>query len=431
VTAGGALPAVGATDDGTVVYRPSGTIIADDGAAVFATPYTLVKGNIVLANVKGLRFSPDTLRMSVNSPGGRVHVIGVLTDGSDGPDVTADPKLQIGEPGDVAKVEMTADGPVFKAVKQGQANVTAKLGDLTSIAPLVVDVGGEVAAAGGGRLVVAPDPLILWSGETGRLGSVRVDPGNGQTSMPVEYKVTVPEGQGVVSVDGDKIRGLAVGNSQLTVVPVDPQFQGLSATVSVQVGAADKLSIEPADITLQVGETTPLVAVSAKGPDGAAYQAPALVESQDASVLVATPENPGHFLAKAPGRTQLKANYKGVDVFSTVTVSGKRFAEVKTTPNAGEKDFDVTVEVLAASSEGPLEYRVYVAGETPPENWVANQPQGDQRRAVLQSPRLSYGAAGSLYHLVIEARDTATKTVQQYPLTFRSRITVEREEKEK
>ncbi len=53
------------------------------------------------------------------------------------------------------------------------------------------------------HLVVAPDPLTLWIGETGKLGSVRLDPGGGQPSIPVEYKVTAPEGQTVVKVEGE------------------------------------------------------------------------------------------------------------------------------------------------------------------------------------------------------------------------------------
>jgi hypothetical protein len=280
------------------------------------------------------------------------------------------------------------------------------------------------------RLVVAPDPLGLWVGETGKLGSVRLDPGGGQTSFPVEYKMTAAEGQSVVKVEGDAIHAVSKGSAQLTVTATDPQYKGLSTTVAVQVDNPDTLSIEPADMTLQVGETTPLVTVTGKGPDGATYQAPALVESQDEKVLVATPEAPGHFQAKAMGQTQLKATYKGANVFATVTVTGKRFVDVKITPNMKEKekDFDVTVEVLAAASEGPLEYRVYTEGDTPKDTWTPNEPQGESRRVVLTSPKLAYGPPGTLYHLMLEARDAATQTVQQYPVTLRAAVTIVREE---
>ena len=204
----------------------------------------------------------------------------------------------------------------------------------------------------------------------------------------------------------------------MTVTPTDPKLQGLSAGVAVQVDNPDPLSIDPADITLEVGQSTPPITVTGKGPDGTPYQAQAVLESQDEKLLVPAEDAPGRFVAKAMGRTQLKARYKGVDVFATVTVTGKRFVEVKTTPNQRDQDFDVTIEVLAAAAEGPLEYRVYVEGDTPPDTWTANEPQGESRHVVLHSPKLAYG----LRHLMIEARDVATKQVQQYPLTFRMAV---------
>ena len=43
--------------------------------------------------------------MAVQARRALVHVVEVFADGTDGPDVTADAKLEISEPGDVAKVE--------------------------------------------------------------------------------------------------------------------------------------------------------------------------------------------------------------------------------------------------------------------------------------------------------------------------------------
>ena len=172
---------------------------------------------------------------------------------------------------------------------------------------------------------------------------------------------------------------------------------------------------------LQVGESTPPVIISGKGPDGIPYQAPATLESEDEKVLAAAPDAPGRFVAKAMGRTQLKTRYKGVDVFATVTVPGKRFMEVKTTPKLGDKKFDMTIEVLASAAEGPLAYRVYVEGETAPDTWTPNEPRGDSRHVVLHSSKPAYGSPGTLYHLMIEARDAATKQVQQYSVTLRVR----------
>ena len=393
--------------------------------------------------------------------GGLVHVLG--------PEQGL--QLAVGD----ANIAQVLDDLSVGAKQEGHTNVVAKLGSLSTEATLdvvpgnavatgVVPGGGTIVEPGGvtvtesgervfGRdttivetlptgtlekidlkaahLVVTPDPVALWVGETASLGSVRLDPGGGQPSIPVEYKVTAPEGQTVVKADGDKISGLAKGAAELTVTATDPKLNGLSTGVAVQVDNPDPLSIDPADITLQVNETTPPITVTAKGPDGTPYQVQATLESQDEKVLTAAPDAPGRFVAKAMGQTQLKARYKGVSVFATVAVTGKRFVDVKTTPNMGEKDFDVTIEVLAAAAEGPLEYRVYAEGETPADAWTPNKAQGESRHVELHTAKLAFGPPGTLYHLMIEARDAATKQVQQYPVTLRAAVTIVREENSK
>ena len=191
---------------------------------------------------------------------------------------------------------------------------------------------------------------------------------------------------------------------------------------------ADRLRIEPAVIGLEVGDTTPPLAVMAERRDGvAAYQVPATLESMDANVLAPDARFPGRFVAKAFGGTQIRAVYRGREVLADVTVTGRRFAEVKTTLNAGADDFDVLIEVLAAEAEGPLEYRVYRAGQTAAETWVAAQeaPFGQGRQVTLRSPRMRQGPSSTVYHLMVEARDPSGGSVQQYPLTFRLRPQLE------
>ena len=55
---------------------------------------------------------------------------------------------------------------------------------------------------------------------------------------------------------------------------------------------------------------------------------------------------------------------------ANVTVTGERFLRVDTTLDSGTSDFAVQIEVLAAASEGPLEYRVSAAGQPPQDEWV-------------------------------------------------------------
>ena len=151
----------------------------------------------------------------------------------------------------------------------------------------------------------------------------------------------------------------------------------------------------------------------------------------DKNVLDADPARPGQFVARSQGQTQLHAIYRGKEAFAKVSVSGKRFESVHSTHNRIDREhFDMTIEVLAASGEGELEYRVYAEGDAnPKENWVPNQPQGDSRKATLRSDQLSYNS-GDEYHLVIEARDK-NKNVQKYPLTLVRSVTVEQQEQPK
>ena len=148
----------------------------------------------------------------------------------------------------------------------------------------------------------------------------------------------------------------------------------------------------------------------------------------DKNVLDADPAQPGQFVARSQGQTQLHAVYRGKEVFAKVSVSGQRFQSVKSTYN--RKDKDVTIEVLAAGSEGELEYRVYEESDAnPKENWVPNQVEGDSRKATLRSDPLSLQR--DEYHMVVEARDKATKTVQKYPLTLVQSVTIEQQDQPK
>jgi hypothetical protein len=146
----------------------------------------------------------------------------------------------------------------------------------------------------------------------------------------------------------------------------------------------------------------------------------------DTDVLRPEPLSPGQFVASSLGSTQVRGVYRGREVFATVTVTGERFLEVNTTLNEGAEDFSVNIEVLAAASEGPLEYRAYVAGQTPADVWQPAEEAGQFRRVALQSPQIPYGPRSARYSLVIEARSTESGTVQRYPFTFRLAPNIER-----
>ena len=142
---------------------------------------------------------------------------------------------------------------------------------------------------------------------------------------------------------------------------------------------------------------------------------------------VVVPEEPfvGRFVARGFGQTKIRARSRGKEAFADVTVTGDRFVRVSDTFEGGPSDFAITLTILAATSEGSLEYRVYEQGQAAAAQWVPARAEGEFQRVTLQTPRLPYRERGSLYNLVIEARD-ASGVAQQYPITFRLKSTIER-----
>jgi hypothetical protein len=210
-----------------------------------------------------------------------------------------------------------------------------------------------------------------------------------------------------------------VGKTQVTV-----SAAGQTANIEVNVSAEGSVSFNPPELKLKVGESG-RATVMAKGADGQEVAVQTQIDSQDKNVVDADPAQPGQFVARSPGQTQLTAVYRGKTASATVSVSGKRFESVHTVFNAiDDEHFDMTIEVLAAGGEGELEYRVFPQGAAPKENWVPNKLEGDSRKATLRTEPLSIGA-GKEFHLVVEARDKKTNSVEQYPLTLIRRFTVE------
>ena len=375
--------------------------------------------------VVALQFIPDVLHIPLGSGGARTQVVEVYADGRLGRDVSNHQFLELSMP-EVAEVERGEDGLVFRPTRPGQARVRAEIGPVSSDA-LLLSVGeGDAGLA---RLVVTPNPLPLHADEQRSFSSVLVDPGSGQSPLEVDYRLEPAPGQGVVEATGPRtLRGLGHGDADVQVIVDEPgsPYDGLSTTARVSVGSAEPIRIEPSSINITVGQATPPLRVFAESPDGRMDQVPATLEATDPSVLEPDPLQPDQFVARALGSAQVRAEYRGREAFATVQVSGDRFLQVDTRLNARHDEFDVSIEVLAAEAEGPLEYRVYPAGEPPAETWVGSKAEADGHRTTLRGPRLAYGEPGATYHLVLEARSSRDGSVQRYPLTFRLRPEIER-----
>ena len=106
-----------------------------------------------------LRFSPDVLRVGMNSPGTLVRVLEVFPDGYT-QDVSNDPALEFTQPHDFARLRQDAFRPGTASNSPGETRLSARLGNLVTIPELLVQVGDYGTV--GGRLEVYPPTLELW-----------------------------------------------------------------------------------------------------------------------------------------------------------------------------------------------------------------------------------------------------------------------------
>ncbi len=107
---------------------------------------------------------------------------------------------------------------------------------------------------------------------------------------------------------------------------------------------------------------------------------------------------------------------------SIVTTGEKteRFLDVQ--PSISDEfvpDFTVRLDITAANTDRPLEYRAYVTGQAPSETWTAAERQGESQRVTVASPAIHTGPFSTVYDLTLEARNPADGSIERYPLRFR------------
>lgn len=353
--------------------------------------------------------------------------------------------VQVTPPGDAAVVaepitELRLE-PVEATIHPGQGilyQVTGMrggqrrvLGPQDGIRLSIVD--GAVASPIGGTAVQGEGPgrteILARVGQQQAQAILHVTSGEGVPQAVVEVLpgvgVGVVEGMGpgVEYFDADGVHRI-----QPVVRPVGPAGAMLVDVpgAAVAVRPTETLTIEPRRVSVQVGESTPPYVVALRGADGAQRVVKGAKLVAEDPILVRDGKDPARFTAQSLGRTQVRATYGGREAIADVTVAGERFTTIKTAmADQGERDFEVSAEIIAADCDTPLEYRVYVAGQTPSGKWTPSQQQGRSRRAVVESPRITTGPPSASYQLMFEARDPRDKSIQKYPYTFRLGRTIE------
>jgi hypothetical protein len=120
------------------------------------------------------------------------------------------------------------------------------------------------------------------------------------------------------------------------------------------------------------------------------------------------------------GNVQVRATYGGLSTLVDVKVVGDRFRSIGEgrLVNVGKQTFSIELDIQSDRSEGEIEYR-FVRSDREASQWVKAQPNAEGAKATITSPSLKLGPPTELYQLVIEAKDSKDKSVENYPYYFR------------
>jgi hypothetical protein len=261
-----------------------------------------------------------------------------------------------------------------------------------------------------------PDWFVIPDWVIGGLDGTLIGDDTGVVVVPG----VVPQG-GVVVGPGGRSVVRVPGETRRDGVPGKTRPSGAEGTTPAAVG----LSITPDHVRLEPGQSTPVFVARELDSAGHSHTVPAILESMDLTVLRPDPDTPGRFVAKGYGTTKVRAAYQGREASAVVEVAGQRFTNVtvSTSSQVGTATFDMTVLVRTAQSEGRMEYRIYEAGQTPPDHWTAAEPRDGGQQVELRIPQLE---REKKYRLVIEGRDGPSGTVEQYLLPFMLSINQEK-----
>ena len=182
----------------------------------------------------GLRIHPDTYQLELGTPGDLIRVVRINADGTN-EEVTHLAEITA-NPAGIVEIRSTPSGQVLRPKAIGQTQIHAKLDNLQTQTPMLVEVVDQLP--GRPRVVINPRPMRLNVGERDTLSRVAVIPAPG--GNPIEltsYKVTATPNN-VFTVENDRtILGLAEGQALATVTIDDPKskYDREFNTVIVQV----------------------------------------------------------------------------------------------------------------------------------------------------------------------------------------------------
>ncbi len=364
-------------------------------------------------------------------------------EGSSGQEVTGNSTLVLAD-GD-EKFAQLQPGCKLIALKPGIVNVRARYnGEFSNMIPLRIDPLAKQFQKL--DLEMQTNPLGIgetrgyqvWGTPAG--GGTRQDLTRLITTDPsdfkkphVLFKVLKPTANADVAAHVTHPTPNIVGRNPGTIslhAAIGNTLLSKSKEVSIidEIRKPADLRVEPASITVRVGETTPPLKVLVRISGDVRYRELAADQadysSSNADVLSPLDETDvtkkGRFLAKKTGNTRIQVSYQGQQAWVNVAVVADRFKTVVLgKPDFGQSTFRVPVEVKTDRAAGNLEYRVFRMGEIlkPEQGWKEATVQGDTQFVKLIGPNFN-PVNNTLFRMVIEARDKRTNTIDRYPSTF-------------
>jgi len=316
--------------------------------------------------------------------------------------------------GDEAVARMDKNRAIAK--KPGEVKITATLPECDKSATAHITVEDEPIT----EIFAGPPGKPLKVGQRARMQLYGKSRSGTREMAPEAVHLEVPANQrDRVKINSDgTIEATQPGEAEVTIHHGDRQT---AHKFSVEPAASPQvvgLEIQPHEKVLKPGDSVEFT-VKATTQQGDKIELPdAKLESLDQRVLAPDGQQPRRFVAKAPGRTQVRASHDDRQVLADVSVMGKRFMKVDMQYHPGEKQFHVTLNIQAEGGDGDWEYRTYLPGQTPANGWKGATQEGDVLKVGLTSPPIAYKQRGELYELVIEARHKKSGAVEQYPQSF-------------
>ena len=213
-------------------------------------------------------------------------------------------------------VATVSSSGLVTAVGAGTVVITATSEGKTGQATVTVDPPPVTT------VTVTPTPVSLEVGLTTPLTAVTK--GAGGTPLPGRVVTWLSSNPSVVTVSASGVlTGVAVGSAQVTATS-----EGVSTVVSVTVVAppVTSVTVTPAPVSVEVGLTTPLTAVT-KGAGGTVLPG-RVVTWLSSNPSVVTVSASGVLTGVAVGSAQVTATSEGISTVVTVTVVPRAVASV-------------------------------------------------------------------------------------------------------